>query len=165
MTSGGQGWTATAVEKESGEVRVIKTVACENIKAGNKALKEAKILQTLQHPAVVRYMDVFLHREPSCQELLVCTVMEYCEGGDMAKRYFPCPMAADRALITYSRGFIKCTPACTCPAHCDGHERTTGYATQRYAVELLTKHSAANGSVRLLKALGTCTRAILYIAT
>jgi len=84
---GGQGWTATAVEKASGETKVIKSVACDNIKAGNIALQEAKVLQALDHVNIVRYIDVFLHKEKSRQELLVCTVMEYCEGGDLAKRY------------------------------------------------------------------------------
>ena len=83
---GGQGWTATAVEKETGETRVIKSVACDNIKAGNTALQEAKVLQSLEHPAIVKYIDVFLHKEPSRQELLVCTVMEFCSSGDLAKR-------------------------------------------------------------------------------
>lgn len=86
LSSGGQGWTATAVEKASGETKVIKSVACENIKAGNLALQEAKVLQQLDHVNIVRYIDVFLHKEKSRQELLVCTVMEHCEGGDLAKR-------------------------------------------------------------------------------
>jgi len=37
--------TATAVERSSGETKVIKSVACDNIKAGNVALMEAKVLQ------------------------------------------------------------------------------------------------------------------------
>ena len=84
---GGQGWTATAVDKATGETKVIKSVACDNIKAGNVALQEAKVLQSLDHPAVVKYIDVFLHKEKSRQELLVCTVMEFCEHGDLAKRF------------------------------------------------------------------------------
>ena len=84
---GGQGWTATAVDKATGETKVIKSVACDNIKAGNVALQEAKVLQSLDHPAVVKYQDVFLHKEKSRQELLVCTVMDYCEHGDLAKRF------------------------------------------------------------------------------
>ena len=67
------------MEKTSGETKVIKSVACENIKAGNTALQEAKVLQQLDHVNIVRYIDVFLHKEKSRQELLVCTVMEYCE--------------------------------------------------------------------------------------
>ena len=74
------------MEKASGETKVIKSVACENIKAGNLALQEAKVLQQLDHVNIVRYIDVFLHKEKSRQELLVCTVMEHCEGGDLAKR-------------------------------------------------------------------------------
>ena len=84
---GGQGWTATAKDRATGEIKVIKSVACDNIKAGNLALQEAKFLQSLDHPAIVKYNDVFLHKEKSRQELLVCTVMEYCAHGDLAKRF------------------------------------------------------------------------------
>ena len=86
LARGGQGWTATALERASGETRVIKSVACANIKEGNKALLEAKVLQSLEHPSIVKYIDVFLHKEEAAQELLVCTVMEFCEGGDLARR-------------------------------------------------------------------------------
>ena len=78
---------------------MIKSVACDNIKAGNLALQEAKFLQSLDHPAIVKYNDVFLHKEKSRQELLVCTVMEYCAHGDLAKRFrFP---LSSRALILF----------------------------------------------------------------
>ena len=77
------------MEKSTGETKVIKSVACDNIKAGNVALQEAKFLQSLDHPAIVQYIDVFLHKEKTRQELLVCTVMEYCEHGDLAKRFVP----------------------------------------------------------------------------
>lgn len=75
------------MDKTTGETKVIKSVACDNIKQGNAALQEAKVLQSLDHPAVVKYQDVFLHKEKSRQELLVCTVMDYCEHGDLAKRF------------------------------------------------------------------------------
>ncbi|EKX53160.1 hypothetical protein GUITHDRAFT_64350 [Guillardia theta CCMP2712] len=74
----------TATEILTGYVRVIKRVPCPSIRAGNDALQEAKFLQSLDHPHVVKYVDVFLHQEG--QELEVCTVMEFCEGGDLARR-------------------------------------------------------------------------------
>lgn len=108
-------WTwcacSIAIEKSTDVSRVIKLVACESIKQGNHALQEAKVLQALKHPNVVRYIDVFLHQEENqkvglpvtqfqrfllsegravtrvrAQELLVCTVMEFCESGDLSQR-------------------------------------------------------------------------------
>eukprot|EP00960_Hanusia_phi_P060520 764529-Hanusia_phi.AAC.11 len=84
LGGGGQGKTMTATEVRTGMVRVIKRVPCPSIRAGNDALQEAKFLQALDHPHVVKYVDVFLHQEG--QELEVCTVMEFCEGGDLARR-------------------------------------------------------------------------------
>jgi len=55
VRSGGQGWTATAVEKASGETKVIKSVACDNIKAGNVALMEAKVLQVRMRREIYVY--------------------------------------------------------------------------------------------------------------
>ena len=43
------------------------------------------MLQGLAHVHVVRYIDVFVHQTPT-KELNVCTVMEYCEGGDLNQR-------------------------------------------------------------------------------
>ena len=46
------------------------------------------MLQELDHPHVVVYIDVFLHQVPEERSrcLQVCTVMDYCAGGDLAER-------------------------------------------------------------------------------
>ena len=60
----------------------IKQVACEGTHDGNKALREAKMLQGIQHTNVVAYVDVFLNMDKGL--LQVCTVMEFCANGDLA---------------------------------------------------------------------------------
>lgn len=61
-------------------------IICANIGEANYALKEAKTLQKLVHPGVVKYEDVFLHekKEDGQSRLVVCIVMELCQRGDLA---------------------------------------------------------------------------------
>lgn len=64
---------------------VLKKVACSTSAEGNAALREAQILQSLSHPNVVKYHDVFLHKDENERNVMqVCTVMEYCRSGDLA---------------------------------------------------------------------------------
>ena len=77
----GAGGGSKLTLKEGSKV-VMKQTACENVKAGNEALKEAKILQKMHHTSVVQYYDVFLHATNGY--LVVCTVMELCNRGDLA---------------------------------------------------------------------------------
>ena len=58
-------------------------VACSNSDDGNKALREAKILEGIDHTNIVAYVDVFLNMDQGL--LQVCTVMEFCENGDLAQ--------------------------------------------------------------------------------
>jgi len=48
-------------------------------KEKNSAKQEVKLLQTLQHPFIVRYIDSFIDEESN-----LCIVMSYCKGGDLA---------------------------------------------------------------------------------
>ena len=72
VRSGGQGWTATAVEKASGETKVIKSVACDNIKAGNVALMEAKVLQVRVRREICIVHDVKYSTWCVIQVLAMC---------------------------------------------------------------------------------------------
>mmetsp|Transcript_20176 Transcript_20176/g.46490 ORF Transcript_20176/g.46490 Transcript_20176/m.46490 type:complete len:761 (+) Transcript_20176:206-2488(+) len=85
LTSGGQGSTCEARDKRSNAKVVIKMVACDSINSGNNALQECKMLQSLNHPNIVAYLDFFIHQDEKTQELLVCTVMEFCKHGDLSR--------------------------------------------------------------------------------
>mmetsp|Transcript_48051 Transcript_48051/g.120117 ORF Transcript_48051/g.120117 Transcript_48051/m.120117 type:complete len:751 (-) Transcript_48051:282-2534(-) len=85
LTSGGQGSTCEARDKRSNAKVVIKMVACDSINSGNNALQECKMLQSLNHPHIVTYLDFFIHQDEKTQELLVCTVMEFCKHGDLSR--------------------------------------------------------------------------------
>uniref|UniRef100_A0A7S0YX26 non-specific serine/threonine protein kinase n=1 Tax=Hemiselmis tepida TaxID=464990 RepID=A0A7S0YX26_9CRYP len=85
LTSGGQGSTCEARDKRSNAKVVIKLVACDSINSGNNALQECKMLQSLSHPHIVAYLDFFIHQDEKTQELLVCTVMEFCKHGDLSR--------------------------------------------------------------------------------
>ena len=72
-----------------GKPYVLKMVGCDSINEANAALTEAACLQRLNHPNVVRFEDVFLHRHDNggCS---VSIVMEFCAGGDLIDR-IECP--------------------------------------------------------------------------
>lgn len=86
LAKGGQGTTHVAKKKSTGQRIVIKQTQCENVRTGNDALREAKTLQGLKHHSVVEYLDVFLHSADGY--LVVCTVMELCNRGDLANYLF-----------------------------------------------------------------------------
>ena len=48
-------------------------------KEKNSAKQEVKLLQTLQHPFIVRYIDSFMDEESN-----LCIVMSFCKGGDLS---------------------------------------------------------------------------------
>lgn len=52
-------------------------------KASNskKMMQEVKILQSLNHPNIVKFVDCFIDRKDSVKVL--CILMEYCSGGDL----------------------------------------------------------------------------------
>jgi len=82
LGQGGQGATMLVKHVAGSETMVLKQCKCENLKEANSALKEAKVLQRLTHLSIVRYHDVFLAEKG--QYLIICTLMEYCSGGDLA---------------------------------------------------------------------------------
>mmetsp|Transcript_32502 Transcript_32502/g.73039 ORF Transcript_32502/g.73039 Transcript_32502/m.73039 type:complete len:867 (-) Transcript_32502:41-2641(-) len=82
LAKGGQGTTILVQAKKGGDAMVLKQCKCATIKEANLALKEAKVLQSLNHAGIVAYYDVFLHQDDKA--LVICTLMEYCERGDLA---------------------------------------------------------------------------------
>jgi NIMA (never in mitosis gene a)-related kinase len=83
LAKGGQGTTLRVRRKQDKAVLVLKQSFCDDAKSGNDALREAKTLQGLEHPSIVRYEDVFLTEDG--RQLVVCLVMAYMEGGDLAR--------------------------------------------------------------------------------
>ena len=83
LAKGGFGEAMLATRQ--GKQYVLKRVGCDTINAANTALKEASLLQKLDHPNVVKFEDVFLHRHDNggCS---VAIVMEFCAGGDLIDR-------------------------------------------------------------------------------
>lgn len=61
--------------------RVIKQIDLNPLSHSerNEALREAKILERLQHPNVIRFHEVYRTRKNK-----LCIVMEYADGGDLA---------------------------------------------------------------------------------
>lgn len=60
---------------------VLKKIALKGVsqKEKNNAKQEVKLLQALQHPFIVRYIDSFIDDESN-----LCIVMSFCKGGDLA---------------------------------------------------------------------------------
>jgi serine/threonine protein kinase len=83
LAKGGQGTTLRVRRKQDKSVLVLKQSFCDDAKSGNDALREAKTLQGLEHPSIVRYEDVFLTEDG--RQLVVCLIMAYMEGGDLAR--------------------------------------------------------------------------------
>ena len=83
LGSGGYGRAHLVMRQ--GKPYVLKEVGCDSINEANAALTEAACLQRLNHPHVVRFEDVFLHRYDNgvCS---VSIVMEFCAGGDLIDR-------------------------------------------------------------------------------
>jgi serine/threonine protein kinase len=71
----------------SGEVVAVKKFNSSNVAAKLEFLKEAKIIKTLRHENLLRFLAMFVVQD----ERLACgsglyLVTEFCEGGDLAKR-------------------------------------------------------------------------------
>ena len=47
----------------------------------DETIKEAKILELLNHPNIVKFKEVYQTKKGK-----LCIVMEYADGGDLAKR-------------------------------------------------------------------------------
>jgi serine/threonine protein kinase len=82
---GAGGYGHAQLVTRQGKPFVLKMVGCDSINEANAALTEASCLQQLNHPNVVRFEDVFLHRHDS-GGISVSILMEFCAGGDLIDR-------------------------------------------------------------------------------
>ncbi|CAK9107201.1 unnamed protein product, partial [Durusdinium trenchii] len=84
LAARGEGSFAKALLVESGDgtqaVCKVMDISEANKKEAEAALKEGRLLASLQHPFVVRYRDSF------CEAGLLCLIMDFCEGGELAKQ-------------------------------------------------------------------------------
>jgi len=69
--------------KSDGSLCVIKKMNMKAMKEDEKkeTIKEARILEALDHPNIVKFKEVYRTRK---QEF--CIVMDYCDGGDLSKK-------------------------------------------------------------------------------
>jgi len=61
---------------------VMKRVPCKHMRAANAALQEVKVLLSCHHTGIVGYHDFFLDTD-SDENIVICLVMEFCDGGDL----------------------------------------------------------------------------------
>ena len=66
-----------AKHKENGEVVAVKEIDMNKLTKKYQILIELKIMQGLQHPNIVRYVDAYLHG------MHLSLVIEYMEGGPL----------------------------------------------------------------------------------
>lgn len=73
---------ALLVEASDGTQAVCKVMDISEAskKEAEDAAKEGRLLASLQHPFVVRY------RESFCEAGVLCLIMDFCEGGELAKQ-------------------------------------------------------------------------------
>ena len=66
-----------------GSYAVIKQVEISKMDEDEKkaTLREARILEVLNHPFITKFKEVYRTKRG-----ILCIVMEYCDGGDLAKR-------------------------------------------------------------------------------
>lgn len=65
-----------------GSYAVIKKIDIKSMSEEEKkeTIKEAKILEVLNHPNIIRFKEVY--KTKKCQ---LCIVMDYADGGDLQK--------------------------------------------------------------------------------
>lgn len=93
LGKGTYGVVRAGTHKETGQKRAIKTIARAKIKNWDRFLTEVKILQTLDHPHVIKLFEYFE------DDTNVYLVTELCSGGELfdriiAAEYFNEAMAA-----------------------------------------------------------------------
>jgi serine/threonine protein kinase len=82
LGEGGYGRAFLVKSREAGDLFVIKEVPLASLKPKERddALREADVLASVSHPNIVRYVESF--QEHGCFYI----VMEYADGGDLAKK-------------------------------------------------------------------------------
>ena len=79
LGKGAMGSVALVRRKADGELLALKSMAVHSAKDRALARNEIEILRKLSHPHVVRFEDTFVLGQD------VCIVMQFCEGGDLAR--------------------------------------------------------------------------------
>eukprot|EP00667_Euglena_gracilis_P008708 EG_transcript_8837 len=81
---GGMGQCILVRDNSDGQQYIMKLVDMSQMgkKERTASLHEAKVLSSLHHPNVVRYVDSFLSKRGD----QLCIVMEWADGGDLAAR-------------------------------------------------------------------------------
>eukprot|EP01004_Peranema_trichophorum_P003267 NODE_2264_length_1634_cov_48.102581_g1940_i0.p1 GENE.NODE_2264_length_1634_cov_48.102581_g1940_i0~~NODE_2264_length_1634_cov_48.102581_g1940_i0.p1 ORF type:complete len:252 (-),score=31.97 NODE_2264_length_1634_cov_48.102581_g1940_i0:798-1553(-) len=79
---------------KDGQSYVMKQIDMSKLNRKEKttALREVKLLSSLNHPNIVRYVDSFVTPSPE----YLCIVMEYCDGGDLQHK-----IAASKRTCSY----------------------------------------------------------------
>ena len=77
-------------------------MACADNHSANRALREAKTLQSIEHSNIVAYVDVFLKMAQGL--LQVCTVMEFCEHGNLGQLLHKTKQQGERSAPMILRG-------------------------------------------------------------
>lgn len=77
-------------------------MACADDNSANRALREAKTLQSIEHSNIVAYVDVFLNMDQGL--LQVCTVMEFCEHGNLGQLLHKTKQQGERSAPIILRG-------------------------------------------------------------
>lgn len=80
LGKGTYGVVSTAIHKETGQRRAIKTIARKKIKNWERFRTEVKILQNLDHPHVIKLYEYFE------DDTNVYLVTEMCSGGELFDR-------------------------------------------------------------------------------
>jgi serine/threonine protein kinase len=77
LSSGGFGIVYLAVERKTKQKFAIKAIQKKSLKDLQTFVNEVKILQTLDHPNIIKLYEIWEWNE-------VCfLVLEYCEGGEL----------------------------------------------------------------------------------
>ena len=70
--------------KKDKQLFVMKEMKVGSVSAKEKEMchLEVQLLERLNHPSIVGYIENFLQKQRS--ETLLCVIMAYCDGGDLA---------------------------------------------------------------------------------
>lgn len=83
LGSGAYGTAFLVKGQTSGRQMVIKEIDLNEMEESDQkaALKEAKVMEMLNHPNIVRFYDVYKTKKKK-----LCIVMEYVDGGDLNRQ-------------------------------------------------------------------------------
>ena len=84
LGQGAYGIAYLVQDKKYKQYYVMKTIPLKNLneKERKDALKEASILQNLDHPNIIKFQEVFLCKNPNSLNIIT----EYADGGDLNKK-------------------------------------------------------------------------------